>query len=294
MRSERRHDLQRNDLLDWLNESFGFITPYKNILLAGLAVVVLGLLAWQVLSQSSSKKAGRGWDALFAAMDRGQADQLDGVVERFGDTDVATWANLAAADLYLRAGCDELFNNEATAAQELKKAENNYLNVLEAGSDPDVRERATFGLARAYETMAATPPERGLDDAKKRYQEVVDNWPDGAFAVRAARRLADLERGATKDFYDKLAKYDPKPAAIDPAGGGLDMSSFGMDGLSPGEPPKDFSNLLGPPGDSSPDDDAETMEETPAPEAAPASPDGEQAAPPPEAAPSETPAPVSP
>jgi len=105
-----------------------------------------------------------------------------------------------------------------------------------------VRERATFGLARAYESLAGTRQSQGeLDKAMESYEAVVTEWPNGAYAEMAARRLEDLRQEETKSLYDKFAQFEPKPALPDVPGlpgerPSFDLDSLPEDGTLPGLP----------------------------------------------------------
>ena len=249
MKSERRHDLQHNELLDWLTKITSSIRPHANTILIGLILVLGAYGAVKIWSFRSGESTARAWDSFFAAMSSDKKmEDLDGVADGNSSNEVGDWARVVSADLRLANGCDQLFANKIVAGQELQKAMESYVAVLEASKESSIRERATFGLARTYEAMAATRQSQGeLKKAEEKYQEVVDQWADGVYAKSAKRRLEDLGRTATKEFYDRFAAYDPKPA-FDPAGGGLGDVPFGADSLSPGSPPRDISDLLKSPG----------------------------------------------
>ncbi|MFH1264987.1 MAG: hypothetical protein ABIK89_04625, partial [Planctomycetota bacterium] len=105
--------------------------------------------------------------------------------------------------------------------------------VRALGQDPTppglamLQQRASYGLARAYESLAGT--QGGLDKAITTYEELVAKWPQGAYCALAMRRLEELERLDTKDFYDKFAKFEPRPPL---AGGPGQGPAFDLDNLS--------------------------------------------------------------
>ena len=64
MKSERRHELQHNDLAEWILKTYERILPYRNTILGvGLLVVVLlvGMSFWH--SQDVAQ-AGEAWNSL--------------------------------------------------------------------------------------------------------------------------------------------------------------------------------------------------------------------------------------
>lgn len=217
MKSEQRHKLHTNVLAQWLGVMLERIRPYATAIVAGLAalVVVVALVGWW--SRHSTAGTREAWDALNKTMASGNLQELDDTVEKFSGTTVGNWGAVVAGDRYLRRGSEELLQNKATANQQLQKALENYLAALKQSQDPRLRERATFGLARTYESLCGTRrAENELEKAIESYETVVKQWPDGPFAPIAQRRLEDLRDLETRRFYDRLAQYEPK-APVAPA-----------------------------------------------------------------------------
>ena len=215
MKSERRHELQHNALLVWLEEAVERIKPYQNAILGGFLLVVVILVAISVWSSRSASYAGDGWAAMRGPFSPPGPDDLDKVARQFPDTSAAPWATLLAADQYLATGCGRLFENKAAASDDLNKAFERYQAVyLKADSDW-LRERAAFGIARALEAQGTADK---IEEAMQYYKEVVEKWPDGMFKAAAQLRLDDLQKPSTKKFYDEFARFEPKPAMAREAG----------------------------------------------------------------------------
>ncbi len=212
MKSQRRHELERNALADWLAETIEAIKPYTTAILAAILLVVVLSMAITWWNGRTSTQSGAAWDALSSALESQSVAELDRVAESHPHSRVGQWAAVSAGDLLLHEGCDALFSNKASANQQLRRAADDYLQVLDQNSDPTLRERATFGLARVREAQ------NDLPKAIEGYEQVVKEWPDACFAAVAQQRLDDLKRKSTKIFYDEFAKYDPKPAYSDSPG----------------------------------------------------------------------------
>lgn len=238
MKSERRHELQHNELADWIGRSYESVRPYANLVLLLVALGLLVAAAWIWWSRQASAGQAVAWNELYRAQLNGSPAEVQQVAENHPNTDVAHWATAIAGDMYLATGCEQLFTNKATAAQDLRKAVDSYLTVLNESQTPMLRERATFGLARAYEALSGTRQSQGeLDKAIENYRTVVEKWPNGAYTEIATQRLEDLQRSATKQFYDKFAQYDPKPAYTEQPGTPGEKLPFSTDALP------DFSDL---------------------------------------------------
>jgi predicted negative regulator of RcsB-dependent stress response len=232
MKSEERHRLQQNQLADWIGKTITSIKPYQNSILIVVLLVVVGMAAYTVWSRVSATENTQAWDELNAAMESGNIAKLAKVREDRPNTHVAHVAAVVEADYSLAEGCNSLFVSKAVANQKLAKAVELYRTVLDQSRNSSLLQRATFGLARAREAKGE------LERAMELYQEVSTKWPDGAFAVAAARRLDDLKRPATKRLYDRFAKFDPKPAYSSESGlpgqrPNFDMKSLPSDGPIP-------------------------------------------------------------
>jgi tetratricopeptide (TPR) repeat protein len=273
MKGERRHELERNELADWLAKVFEVIKPFQYAILgAVLLVAVVAVLYTFWIGRASGEQVA-AWDVFHRAvwdLSQGNPSPTDfeaivdeAIVDDYPDTDVALWARVMAADLHLAIGCDRLFHDKGLANQELREAVDHYLAIL--GSDrssAELRRRATFGLARAYESQG------NLEKAKEHYEEVGKR---GAYAAAATSRLEDLKRPATKQLYDRFAKFDPQP--VSPVGFGQpgERPIFDLDSLKEGESlfdpkfleldengaeedqPKDLSDTPAEPAESQPD-----------------------------------------
>jgi len=208
MKSERRHELEKNELADWLADWVARIKPYQNAVLLVLIVAAVLIAGYTWASRQSAASSAAGWARFYEVFNLSNPNptDFDLLGEAYPDTTLAQWSKVIAADLHLNSGCDLRFVNQADANEELRKAAEGYEEVLRKADHPMLLERATFGLARALETQG------NLKEAITRYEEVVTSWPEGAYQAAAKRRAEDIGRSATKEWYDRFAKFDPKPA----------------------------------------------------------------------------------
>jgi hypothetical protein len=230
MKSTERHKLQHNALADWIGKAITWAKPYRTPILLASLLVLFGLAAyygWERMSSTSSKTA---WTQVNTALLTGKVDDLSHVITEHPRTNAAYTAALLLGDSHLKKGCDDMFINKVIANPELSQAIDNYTIALEGSRISAVRERATFGLAQAREAK------RELEQATELYTQITKQWPDGAFAEAAARRLEYLQQPSTKAFFDRFAQFNPGPALSgEPAAGGA-KSGSGLDSI-PSEPP---------------------------------------------------------
>jgi len=227
MKGERRHELEQNQLADWLAQKIEAVKPYTNWILGTLLLLAVGGTWYSISSRQATALEGEGWDQLYAALAAGEHSpgELEEIVAEYDGTPLAHWAATLAGDLRLDLGCKYLFFNKPTANQELRDAEGHYRTVFEQSSSSMLRERATYGLARTLEAQG------NLEKAIERYDEVGTKWPNGAYAKAAATRSKDLQKESTKTFYDRFSKFDPQPPAAGDSGGAAARLPFDIDSL---------------------------------------------------------------
>jgi hypothetical protein len=203
--------------------------------------VVLGLYA--VLTLWNARNAARqvrAWDDYQMAMLEGGMD-FRGVYsvannEELAGTRMQDWAYLAWADRQLLLAAQNYLLDRDAAKTRLTEIKAIYDTYSTQALDPEVRNRALFGLARVNEIQ------NNLDDARQYYARV-----EGALAPVAESRLKELEERGDQiaDANEWLATADlPRPAT--PAGGAtpgvrpdfdtpLPPTGTGADPFNPGD-----------------------------------------------------------
>lgn len=209
MKTQRRHELATNVLADWLGEKIEALKPYSAAVSVTTLLVVVVIFASVMLYQRREASTAQAWSDYFAAIENQSPDEatdkLEAVAIDHPRSAAGLWSRLSLADTHLANGVEDLFKDRASARKALDRAIDDYQAVVEqAPRDSLLAERATFGLAEAYESK------NELEDARKQYRTLLEGWPNGAFSALAKDRLADLDRKATKDFYDWFAKQSPQ------------------------------------------------------------------------------------
>lgn len=205
-------ELEGNALAERTVEIIDRLRPYSNAILLALGGAVLVLAAWVLVSAQSSATKVQAWDAFLAGLSGGDPQAFDEVVRRYPGTTAAEWSRLVMADMALIEGSELLFVNKNQAPPRLQAAADMYASVL-AGRPPEMlAERATFGLAKARESLGQ------LEEARRGYAAVAAEFPQGAVAGLARTHAAELDREATRQWYDWFAAQEIAPPATKPAG----------------------------------------------------------------------------
>lgn len=203
MKTERRHELQTNTLATNLANWIDTVRPYSRAILAVAVAAGVLLFAWYYLSAQSGRRAADGWNEYFTAMGgRDPVDALNDVSERYAGSMVGEWATISLADVELDDGTNRLLITKIDGRDRLNDAVRRYQALLVETRQPLIRQRATYGLARAYEALGE------LTKARDEYQKIAKEWPGCAYVDAAEARAAALDKLTTKEFYDWMAKYE--------------------------------------------------------------------------------------
>ena len=203
MKSERRHELQHNELADWLIKAGQKLKPYQNYVVAAVAAGAVGFAVYSWWSHDSASRLAVAWTEVGDGLETNNQTILTKVTDDYPDTSAANVAAVVGADWLLADGCNQRFVNKTTAVQQLNTAASSYSLELKESQVPALLERATFGLARASETNG------DIEAATKHYQEVVTKWPKGTYAAAAQERLDDFKQPDTKRMFESLRQFDP-------------------------------------------------------------------------------------
>jgi hypothetical protein len=219
MKSDRRHELQQNELADWLGERIDKLKPHAAQITLAVAVIVLVIFIAGWWLGGSGKESAANWSSYFAALNqpRDRDKALDKVLTDKRGTSAALWAQLTLGDDSARQGVAALFTDRSEAKKQLDKAAEAYKAVEAASAnDPGLQGRARLGLAQVYE--AQCQPE----DAQKWYEKAAATLKDPALSKAAS---ADAERMKRKDQVELLAWFagqtPKKPAPFPGFGGGI-------------------------------------------------------------------------
>lgn len=223
MKTERKEELETNELEDWLTTFLNDMKPYAKLIAAigVLAAVTIFLLSFGAAQRK--KNRGLAWTDLFSiqvnansAFDPEQKSefvkQLVELADREKGTPVGAWALQYAGDISLALGSDKLWEDRDEANSRFKEAATSYQSALDTADHEMLRQRALLGLAQANEAM------KDFSAAESNYQNILSEWPDSTIAESASSRLAFLQQPSTKEFYDWFLAQDPpapqQPAAI--------------------------------------------------------------------------------
>jgi hypothetical protein len=254
MKTERRHELQHNSLVDILADVGENAKPYaKGLLGVALAALVV-VCAYLYLSKRAEAEEGASWDQTWQAIDRQDMEGLREVIKSYPNKPAALWSQLVLADMELSSGVTKLFMQKSTGRDLIRTALDDYENVAEHAVHPQEREHALFGIGRAQESLDQ------LSKAREAYEQLVKNYPNGPYEQRAQQRLDELARDSTKNWYDWFETTEPPTSSVgkgNPFGSPFDEkgpTGSSLPPLPPGFDVPDIGKSKTPPPEPKPDE----------------------------------------
>ncbi len=205
MKSDRRHQLQQNDLAAWISGHSQNIEKYVKI---GVGVLLLGAAVSMVsatLSRRAKARAATSWREFRLAASEQDIEGLRDLAVKFPGTESAGWGLQTAADITLASGSMAMFGDREIAMERLKAARDDFqsaLTVSKSVNSEFLKRHALMGFAQASESLGE------FDDAKQAYEEVVTAWPSLSIAEDARDRLEFLSQSSTEEFYQWFVEQE--------------------------------------------------------------------------------------
>lgn len=212
MKTEERHELKKNELSEILVK----IEPYWRAIVGGIVVFLTIIVVTGVISNNRKASREAGWTAFFGATADRNAEGLAKLGANEQGSSVAAWA-------FYSSGQGKLVDASTQVAQDRAQAQQNFQEALEAfqqaydqaGNYELIKQQALWSMGQAAEGL------NELDQAKKHFEKIVEDWPESKIAERAQARLTKLNDPTTKSFYDwYFAQTPPKPPAPSGTSGG--------------------------------------------------------------------------
>ena len=211
MKSERRHDLETNQLAIHVKDWIDHVKPHLGMALGIVAAVAAAIALWSVWQGTSSARVGEAWDAYTLASYSSDPELM--AMKRVADnedyagTAVPEWAYLAWCDRQLLLASQSYFIDRSSSQSRLKKIRGIFDSLATGGQDARVQDRAHYGLAQVLEMQDK------IDEALQEYARV-----KGDLQALAKSRIEQLEGDDAKETYKWLASAElPKRPPADPA-----------------------------------------------------------------------------
>lgn len=208
MKSERRHQMQQNELADAMGHGLQHLMPYARAIVFGIVGLCICIFAYSfATSRNRAYESNASLDFLLATNNE-DPESFQRITQDYADTAAGKWAQQAQADHNLAAGIDAMFIDRDEAATFLAAATDNYQEIIDSAKDPLLKSRAHLGLAKAYEAQGE------IEKAVNAYEMVAKNTESKVMAEHATDRIALLKSAEMESFYTWFRENQPKAPEI--------------------------------------------------------------------------------
>ena len=207
MAAKNRKEIDDNELVGAVTDHLDSIRQQMPKIITGivaLIVVVFGI-RYYLSSRDAAKEAKSKNVVLFASEQSaaGSVSTLDEQIEDFPDDISSKWAYLMKADSQLAQGLNRIFRDKTTGMESVKNAITNFEKAADkAGEDKKLKQRALYGWARGLESIGK------FDEAAAKYQEIVSNFEDSAFAKLSKIGVERVNSPENREFFVAFEKRE--------------------------------------------------------------------------------------
>lgn len=213
MKSQRRHELQTNELADALGRVIAKVKPYGTHVFWGALIVLGGIVALVTLSSRPDAEAGVA-RAFTRALAGAETAPLETFLVSHPEAPQVPAAKIALGDRLLLSAVrgvesDGEMVDDETARRHVTRAKDFYREAAAAS--------ATYRPLAEMKLALVAIQEGNLADGRAKLEAVRDTYPGSAAAHGAAAHLAMLEGYTPVEFSDApLIDPEPEPELPEP------------------------------------------------------------------------------
>ena len=208
-RASRKPPVEEVEELTKAEQFSESIKPWINTIVLLTVAGTLGLIGTVFLWTNGFAQAEDEWRALATASSMsytsGDFTALDLVSTDYSDTKVGLWALQMSADNRLQKGVSEMLNDKVAAMQLLEKSQANFQTIVDAPQSNKtsmLHRRSLFSLSYCLETQGK------LTEARKYYNQLIEDAGDSAFADLAAQGLERTTDEQYAAIFEKFKNYE--------------------------------------------------------------------------------------
>ncbi len=215
-KTERRHELQQNDLAAYLDQANKRVEPYSKQILVGILLLLTGGVTYSFYNSERDAESSLATMELIQNTNVPSQDSeaLSEINANFVETSAGKLAKLYEGIALISQGNQDIYTEREAAVESLKSG----IEVLTAAAsntdDPLIKSRAHLGVALANVTLGNN------DAAIDAYKQVIAVNESEAMVENASSRIKSLENPASQEFATWFKTADFTPAALpnlDPA-----------------------------------------------------------------------------
>ena len=205
MKSDKRHELQKNELADWAGHQIEAAKPHAMLILVCFIAIPAAIIFAIYYYTAEDPVQAAAWNRYFSAYsERDPKAAFNQVVTSDANSPASLWASQALGDIHLSAGSQALFSDREQAKEELAKAETALKRVAAGAKEPELVLRSRLSLGKLYEALNQP------DEALKNYELAAKTDPESAIGKEAAEAVERLKNPRTRELLAWFAEQKPK------------------------------------------------------------------------------------
>jgi hypothetical protein len=209
MKSNRRHELQTNELANWIGRQYARHQGNLPTILWGVLAVVALIVLLGVWTSRNSRSVAGAWEDYYeigTADPKVRQKRLRELAEKYEGNEIALWARLDLADQLCYDGRAKMDFERDIGKANLREAQQNYALVLKNPKAlSEMKRRAAIAEGKCWEILGER--EKAIETYRSVAKQFATTYAD--VAAEAASRASELEQPEAADFYKWLADYTP-------------------------------------------------------------------------------------
>ena len=215
-KTERRHELQQNDLAVYLERANKRIEPYSKQILVGILLVLAVGVAYSFYNSERAAEASMATMELIQNTNVPSQDSeaLSNINTNYIETSAGKLAKLYEGMALVSQGNQDIYTERAAAEESLEKGIQVLTDTANSTDDTLIESRAHLGVALANVTLGNN------EAAIAAYKQVIEANESEAMVDNAKSRIESLSNPSTQEFANWFKTADFTPAALpnlDPA-----------------------------------------------------------------------------
>jgi len=236
--------LDENDLTAWIENKIGHLKPYTSHIALAVALAFAGFMAITYFINARQTAYADQWRELSLAntdlLLNQNTSRLLNVAEDYPNQRAAMWSLQIVGDSDLQTGLSKVSYDREQGFIDLKRAKTNLQKVVDASNSiksESLQKRALFSMAYTCESLGE------FEEARKYYQQLIDEFPDSAFAPPAQRGLNRTNNPELIALYDTFKEWKDisaeAPGPTGPTIPNLDFDDLDIDAINEPNASKD-------------------------------------------------------
>ena len=212
-KTERRHELQQNDLAAFMEQANKRIEPYSKQILVGILLLLAGGVAYSFVNSERNAEASLATMELIQNTNVPDVDTeaLSEINIKFMETSAGKLAKLYEGMAFVSKGNLSIYTDRTQAEESLNEGILVLTDVAGSTNDTLIKSRAYLGVALANTILGNNAA------AKKAYQQVIKANESQAMVDNANSRIESLDSPSGEKFATWFKDADFAQPSLDPS-----------------------------------------------------------------------------